>query len=560
MDGTHDLLARQRRLDDFDERIDAAPGGVAAADQRPLLGEQRKFYATDFARFGTPYSLNATCRAVGEFCYIFVEDEQWQRGTVTHTGVVRLRRAFDESTPGDPARGIYELETQNLGPPPDEIDQDPRIYILILDIPDNYDSLGTYVAGYFEPINQRRGVVREPNTGVKFYSNEVEMIYIDADPLEAGSVLSREILAHEFQHLIHWRHDPNEDLWVNEGCSDYAALFLCGYDADSSWHIEAFENEPRTSLVNWSSGVGSSMANYGAAYLWLLYLHEQYGGAFTISALIAHPANGLNGVNAVLAARGYSQNFGDVFSDWKVANFLDDTGFASGEYGYSSMDLRVKRSHRHSSFPISDVLRYVRSWAADYVEFTGGDGLSDLLIDFAGRNPAHDFDVKVIEMRYGVPVAVRSMQIQKGDGRGHISVPRFGHDVDTLILVPSWQPTAWADFDETVSYSYSARFGKEISFNAVVLPNAVHERYLDIVVQLDSDVDTAVPRITVTRLGKKLVDDQEMSSISLPDSESNTESGYVHQLYIPHGWERSEIRWDVYYLGRWIAGGDLGDV
>jgi len=214
IDGTHDLMARFNQLIHESER--AAPEHAHGL-QHPQVGDQRKFYAMDFSLSGSPYFANATCRAVGEFCYIFVEDSQWNRGIVTNTDVVKLRRAFDESTPGDPFSGIYELETKNLGPPPDEIDLDPKIYILVLDIPDDYNRLGTYVAGYFEPLNQKRGVFRDPNTGIKLYSNEVEMIYIDSHPLDAGSVMAREILAHELQHLIHWRHDPDEDIWINEG-------------------------------------------------------------------------------------------------------------------------------------------------------------------------------------------------------------------------------------------------------------------------------------------------------------------------------------------------------
>ena len=151
---------------------------------------------------------------------------------------------------------------------------------------------------------------------------------------------------------------------------------------------------------------------------------------------------------------------------------------------------------------------------------------------------------------------MESMEIQKGTGTGHISVQNFGYAVDTVILVPSWQPEAWADFDESVSYSYSARLGKEISFDAVVLPNAVYERYMDVVVKLDGDIDGNVPTITVTRLGKTLVDEQNMFLIS----NSGSEPGYIYQLYIPYDWDPSEVVWNVYYLGRWMAGGDLGDV
>ncbi len=545
IDGTRDLIARANRVVDTAGRDSLAPGRVHADQQPPQVGDQRKFYAVDFTRSGSPYLTDATCRAVGNFCYIFVEDEQWERGTVTHTGVVKLKRAFDESTPADPSRGIYRLETEELGPAPDEIDKDPKIYILVLDIPDNYNGFSNFIAGYFEPINQRRGVVRDPNTGMKLYSNKVEMVYIDADPLDVGSVMSMEILAHEFQHMIHWRHDPDEDVWLNEGCSDYAAMILCGYEADQAWHVATFEEEPQTSLVYWPGGMRSSLANYGAAYLFIAYLHEHYGGVSIISSLIAHPSNGINGINTVLATHGYSENFEDVFADWKVANYLDDSAFASRKYGYSKLDLEIGASRAHFSFPVSDISRYIPSWAADYVKFTDADRVADLQIDFAGGNPAHDFGVRVITMKNGAPVAVESVPSD-----GHISISDFGYAVDAVILVPSWQPDLRADFGETVSYSYSARLGEEISFNVSLLPNAVHKRYVDIIFRFDEDPKLSVPMITVTKPGETIVSEQSMVQL--------IEDVYVYQLYVPYGWDGSEIRWDISYLGRSVKRGDLG--
>lgn len=549
VDGTCDLIVRANRVIRVAEGVRRAP----TAQFAPQLGEQRKFYAVDFARSGSPYFTTATCRAVGKFCYIFVEDSQWQRGSVTTTGVARLKRAFDESTPANALKGIYELETASFGSPPDEIDLDPKIYVLILDIPDSHSGTGNFVAGYFEPINQKRGVLRDPDTGMQFNSNEVEMLYIDADPLNTDDVTAREVLAHEFQHLIHWRHDPNEDIWINEGCSDYAALFLCGYGSGRhSWHVDAFEQEPQTSLVYWPYGMMSPLASYGAVYLWIMYLHEHYGGVSTISSLIAQPANGIAGINAVLSSRGYSERFKDVFSDWKIANYLDDTSFESGRYGYSSVDLKAKHRSRHSSFPVSGASNYMQSWAADYIEFVSGDKISDLQIDFTVRNPSYDFDVRAIVMRNGLPLAVESVQVQSGSG--HISIPKFGFTADTVILVPNWQPRTEVDFDGIASCSYSARLGGEIRCKVTFLPNAVNKRYVDIVAQLSETVSDDIPKITITRLGKTLVNAQNMISVSQLERKGIL---YVYQLYIPDGWNGSEIRWDISYLGRSVVSGDL---
>ena len=564
IDGTHYLIERRHQLIDMGEQSQLAPG---RAQQQPQVGDQRTFYAVDFSRFGNQYTTDTTCRAVGEFCYIFVEDKQWQSGAVTQTGVVKLERAFDESTPTDPFRGIYELETETLGSAPDEIDKDPRIYILVLDILDGSSGFSDFVAGYFDPLNQERGSFRDPSTGMMIYSNEVEMIYVDADPLEVGSVMSYELLAHEFQHLLHWHHDPDEDRWVNEGCADYAALLLCGYDSDNAAHVRSFERTPQTSLVYWP-GVEATLANYGATYLWTVYLHEHYGGFATISSLIAHPNNGINGINAVLSAQGYSQDFEDVFSDWKIANFLDDSNFASGKYGYSSLDVQTRTSPRHSSYPVTNSSRYLKSWASDYIKFTGGDGISSLQIDFTGRNPAHTFDVRAIPMLNGAPVSVKSVQIQADAANWSISIPEFGYAVDTVILAPSWKTTARAEFGDTAYYSYSARLGEEINLDVAILPNPVHEQYVDILAQFDrelggagnSEGKSAAPDITITRLGETLVREESMVLITSPDSEAGVKPVYAYQLYIPRDWDGSEISWEISYLSRSLSWGDLENV
>lgn len=547
IDGTCNLIDRANRMIPvIDNNTMLAP-----AQQPPQVGDQKKFYAVDFSRSGRAYFTNATCRAVGEFCYIFVENSQWEKN-VTNTGIAKLRRAFDESTPANASKGIYELERENLGLPPDEIDLDPKIYILILDIPDTQEN-GNFIAGYFEPINQKRGIVRDPNTGMQFQSNEVEMIYIDSNPLNVEDVLTREILAHEFQHLIHWRYDPDEDIWINEGCSEYSALFLCGYQSGRrSEHVEAYEKEPQTSLVSWGNGLGS-LANYGASYLWMMYLHEHYGGISTISSIITESTHGINSINAVLTSKGYSQRFGDIFSDWKVANYLDSDTYESGKYGYSNLDLIPIFSYKHDAFPISNRSHFIQSWSADYIEFTGGNGASNLNIDLSIRQ-SYDFDIRVVSIRDEKPVAVESMLVESG--KGQISIPLFGYNADKVVLITNWIPKTDADIDETVSYTYSANLGDKIGFKVKLLPNAINSRYVDLIARISENTVSDIPRISLTRLGKTIVSNQKMISIS----NIKKDIIYVYQIYFPIGWNGAEIKWQISYLGRSIISGDLGSV
>lgn len=552
IDGTPFLMGDSGRFSVVSEesKVNRAPAG-----QTPQIGGQRKFYAADFSRSNKAYFVNATCHAVGEFCYIFVEDTQWQKGIVKSTGVAKIKKAFDESTPADNASGIYEIEAKNLGLPPDQIDLDPKIYILILDIPDPANAGEGFVAGYFDPTNQKRGILRDPG-GAQFRSNEVEMIYLDSHPLNVEDIMAREILAHEFQHLIHWKYDPDEDIWVNEGCSDYASLFLCGYQSNQgSSHVEAFERNPEVSLVYWKDDMSDSLANYGASYLWMLYLHEHYGGVSIILAIISQPENGIDGINAVLSSRGYSQNFGDIFSDWKVANFLDSESYESGRYGYRSLDIHLEYDAINGKYPVNRVSRSVQSWAADYVEFSGGSGASNLSIEFDGDKAIHDFGVRIISLKNEMVIAVEDMPIVSG--KGDFTISLFGHRVDKVIMVPDWRPKFEGDFDDGVVYTYSAILGGKVGMSVTIVPNAINGRYADMIALIDGDTEGEIPRISITRFGKTMVDKQKMVPLGL---KGNGKAVYIHQIFIPSGWNGIEVKWNISYLGQSVVGGDLGSI
>ena len=50
------------------------------------------------------------------------------------------------------------------------------------------------------------------------------MFYMNYDAAQPGNDYYDSILAHEFQHMIQWNVDKNEDSWFNEGMSELAAF------------------------------------------------------------------------------------------------------------------------------------------------------------------------------------------------------------------------------------------------------------------------------------------------------------------------------------------------
>ncbi len=48
---------------------------------------------------------------------------------------------------------------------------------------------------------------------------------MNADNTDLADSFTYSVLAHEFQHMIHWYRDRNEESWMNEGFSELACIF-----------------------------------------------------------------------------------------------------------------------------------------------------------------------------------------------------------------------------------------------------------------------------------------------------------------------------------------------
>jgi hypothetical protein len=254
------------------------------------------------------------------------------------------------------------------------IDSDPRLHIL------HSEQLGTNIAGYFSGADSVSQLAQP-------FSNEREMFYINIDNTEPDSEFYNGVLAHEFQHMIHWFQDKNETTWVNEGLSELA-MQLNGYDTGGADFV--FSQLPDTQLNAWNDDPSARTEHYGASYLFMAYFLERFGNEM-MQAVIADDANGIDGFDNVLSAAGTGLTFDDVFADWVVANLLDDPGLADGQYGYQDLDpADMERDLTLRRFPAqieSDVSQY----ATDYVELRGS---GDLVVDFRGatttRLASHD--------------------------------------------------------------------------------------------------------------------------------------------------------------------------
>ncbi|NPA92232.1 MAG: hypothetical protein GXO56_00955 [Chloroflexi bacterium] len=234
------------------------------------------------------------------------------------------------------------------------IDGDPHLYILYA------RNIGSWVAGYFSSADEVPPFAHE-------YSNAHEMFVINADAVNLGDTFIYSVLAHEFQHMIHWYHDRNETSWLNEGASELAS-FINGYGTGGV--DMAYTNEPDTQLNAWSDpSEGSNATDYGASFLFMTYFLGRFGEQAT-RTLIGRPENGLESVDLTLQELGTGMDADDLFVDWTVANWLRDPTLDEGQYGYQT-DYRppiAAVSDTANTCPSGPHGGIVHQYGADYIQ------------------------------------------------------------------------------------------------------------------------------------------------------------------------------------------------
>ena len=179
---------------------------------------------------------------------------------------------------------------------------DSRVTILHARIPG--------VAGYYSFLDQLPVAVNK-------YSNERPMVFISLEVLVPGTTSYYSVLTHEFQHAAQAQADPNEEVWIHEGSSEYVSE-ATGYPV--SFHLHYY-GTPGTQLTTWGDSANESLAHYGAGFLFMRYLGDRFGAA-AVASLISSPAHGIPGIEAFLLRQGYNRGFNGIFAEWLASNYL----------------------------------------------------------------------------------------------------------------------------------------------------------------------------------------------------------------------------------------------
>ena len=352
MDLTHENFVEKEAL-----ASEVEPMGSSSSGQPVVFGQEFTFsvsddgtgedYLEDFkvVRDGVNIILLVTSDAYESYAvddlYHFAnplgdDSEPWMRSEdiITDEMLDYMVDEFDDNM----YPTMMDIYGVPLSRPDDGIDPDrTKVWTLLFNIRDDayYDpDVGSYIAGYFSLSDSN--------------SNQKNIMHIDTfewdhrcgspgDPWFINDDRARPYLyegtfAHEYEHMIHADIDADEPSWVDEGLADLAGYF-CGYGHSESHLAYYFVYHPFTSLTFWGSG----LEDYGASYLFQLYLYEKFGGADFTRALVLEPLNGIQGIEKTLESFGYSETFDEIFDAWTIANYLDDP--EGGIYGYDTVTI-----------------------------------------------------------------------------------------------------------------------------------------------------------------------------------------------------------------------------
>ena len=410
----HDLALRLEGKENVPKTVDPPAGEF-------VLEARHSFWVSNVDT-NENFQVSATLRYVTPHLYFWIQDEV----DYDEKALRDLAETFETQ--------IYPVTREFFGSEwTPGVDGDPHLYILYS------EGVGFSLAGYFSSADENHPLVHE-------YSNAHEMFILNADNVDLGEEFAYAVLAHEFQHMIHWNRDRNESSWINEGFSELAA-FLNGYAVGSD---RGYIRDPDVQLNDWPNDESSTLPHYGASFLFLDYFLNRFGREAT-QALVVHNSNGLEAVDEVLEeieatdpGSGGPIGADDLILDWMLANYLDDNTVADGRFTYENYQHapQAEATETVTDCPLGWQTRDVNQYGVDYIRLRcrGSYGLS-----FEGSTVASVIPADPYSGKY-------AFWSNKGDESDMMLTREFDfRQHEGPLTLTYW---TWYDLEEDYDYTY----------------------------------------------------------------------------------------------------------
>jgi hypothetical protein len=284
--------------------VDGAAGASLVLAAVPVVGDRRTFSVLN-AQSGFT-GISATARLVSSRAAFYVDDESTDAFTMAE--LQRFAELFDGP--------IHDATTSAFGAPSD-IDGNERIIVLFTPRVNALTPRGesSFISGFFYSCDlMSRSRCSGSNRAEVFYAMVPDPAATWGDARSAADVVASvpPILAHEFQHMIHFarRGFTSDVLWLSEALAHTAedlaadALEAAGDDATAASfrapnlrRAHAYLMGPQfTSVV--SAASPPSLEQRGAGWLFLRYIREQHGAGGLLARMTASTRTGAGNVAA----------------------------------------------------------------------------------------------------------------------------------------------------------------------------------------------------------------------------------------------------------------------
>ncbi|MEE2747732.1 MAG: PKD domain-containing protein [Candidatus Thermoplasmatota archaeon] len=326
---------------------------------------------------------------------------------------------------------IFPTNTNYFGNAPD-VDNNCQIEIVIYAIDG-----GANIGGYFMPS----------------MSSTREIMYVDIDDLSWRNT----ILAHEFEHLLHNARDPFEYIWIDEGNADMAAFLCFGASNTIIGHANEWTQNASASVRWWNQ----RLADYGAGFMFMLFLADNLGGGAAIRQLVADTLTGGQGIIDLAQTLGpggtpIGTTMSDIFANFTASVTLDHG--TQAEFGLSNIDMyetctgsqfcRVQLSGSNLNWGSlwQSGPHDIEGWGVHAFRFIDGTGaplnlkIQPSELGFAGTVLTRDAAAGTWTME--------RLRFDSTTGIGTALIPSFGNATDDVYLIV-WYESGVDDCDYT---------------------------------------------------------------------------------------------------------------
>lgn len=307
------------------------------------------------------YIINATCIAVSDHAYFFLQDNL---DNLTDEQITAITTAFDKD---------YEIMHQYYGEETDT-DGNGKVSFLIANF-----SQGLF--GFFTSVDK----YAPQDIPAMYKTNEADVLYVNyyyfKNDWEKYQTDLKATLIHEFQHMVLFDSrsrlglNPNVNVWLNEGLS-MLSEYYGGYAAPHYRYIGGFfELNQGISLIT-----DDSSQDYGLSYLFVRYLQIRFGDDI-IKKLYASQYSGIKAVEEAV-----NMDFNELFLDFTKMilvtgrNVTTDTRYNIEEFNYPE----GSEGYNRNGFNLASVIDEVYSLYSRNNYFITSTGYNNKSLEMYG--------------------------------------------------------------------------------------------------------------------------------------------------------------------------------